>query len=144
MKSIVLAAVACVLSANLGSAGDCPQVQAQAVQKRVVVAQAACPGGYCPLNGVDPIPVVPQAAQKRVVVVQEVQPVVVQKRVVVQDVQTYSYGAAVQNVQVKNVQVKSAHSAAAANVKVQSTGGGNIKVNVNDGRQSLFDRLRNR
>jgi len=133
MKNVVLALVAL---AFLGApAIACDPAEAAQV-KKVLVKVAA--NDHCYDNaGVQNVQVKQVKVQQ--VVVQEVPVVVKQvqvKQVHVQDV--------VQVQKVQNVHVKQVGGASATNVKVQSAGGGNIKVNVNDGRQGFLGRLFNR
>lgn len=129
MKNVLLALVALAFLALPAVA--CDQDVAQV--KKVLVKAAA--NGHCYDQNVQvkqvvvkEVPVVVKQVQvKEVVQVKQVKEVVQ-----VQQVQK------VQNVQVKNVVVKNAGRANATDIRVQSAGNSNIKVEVNDGRRQGF------
>lgn len=123
MKNVILALVALAFLGAPAVACDQDVVQV----KKVLVKAAA--NNHCYDQNV-------QNVQVKRVVVQEI-PVVVKQVQVKEVVQVQR----VQNVQVKNVVVKNAGHANATDIKVQSSGNSNIKVQVNDGRQGVLGRL---
>jgi len=136
MKNVLVALVALAFLAAPAVACD-PDV----AQVKKVLVQAAA-NDHCYDQNVQNVKVKQVVVKEVPVVVKQVQvKEVVQVKQVKEVVQ-------VQNVQVKNVhaanvvQVKQAGNANATNVKVQSAGNSNIKVEVNDGqRRGLFGGL---